>query len=565
MKKESKFIKSFRYLCLSFVVVVGLVAIIGTGGGGGGGGGGDDGGSTPLATGTFIKTAQLDSNTDWYRHFNTFTTDRRVQHLYLADEIDGSGYITAIAFRSNTTTVAEITCPDLTLKMGHTSLSALTDTFAFNVEQGKGSLETVLTNAQVVIPVVSAEDYFEIQLDTPFYYNGVDNLVVDFIRTGVCDATIILDGDSAFLNGALFSDDLASATGNLAVGLNMKFTFEGGTNTVISADKTSDNDISIAPGDTGRTQMLLMAEHIDGSGPITGLSIFPNATTTATEISSISVSMIHVAATSLTATFADNYGGSTPVTVAQDVSYNIPAGQSAAVWIPFNVANFTYDGTSNLLIDISATVSSGGYSMDYKNVPDVRVVSAGTADAIVGFMRFRAFEPVLRFNGGTMDRFTLGNFSTAFPFSTVYSGRQYLYTAGELGTQATITKVALRLNSTSSTADDYLNFTITMGHTSLTELTDVFGDNMDDATQVYNGTFSMPAGLIEGDWIEMTLDSPFIYNGTGNLVVSFESDGGTTGHTVILGSSATEYPNRVLNLNGNVLQNLLADIRFWIQ
>ncbi|MBW2607233.1 MAG: hypothetical protein JRD05_06300 [Deltaproteobacteria bacterium] len=42
MKKESKLFNTFRYLCLSFVVVIGLVAIIGTGGGGGGGGGDDN-------------------------------------------------------------------------------------------------------------------------------------------------------------------------------------------------------------------------------------------------------------------------------------------------------------------------------------------------------------------------------------------------------------------------------------------------------------------------------------------------------------------------------------------
>ncbi len=54
MKKENKLFKAFRYLCLSFVVVVGLVAIIGTGGGssGGGGGGGDAAPSINTSGGT---------------------------------------------------------------------------------------------------------------------------------------------------------------------------------------------------------------------------------------------------------------------------------------------------------------------------------------------------------------------------------------------------------------------------------------------------------------------------------------------------------------------------------
>jgi len=54
MKKESKIVKAFGYLCLSFVVVIGLVAIIGTGGGGGGG---DGGPSIPPSTSTITGSA----------------------------------------------------------------------------------------------------------------------------------------------------------------------------------------------------------------------------------------------------------------------------------------------------------------------------------------------------------------------------------------------------------------------------------------------------------------------------------------------------------------------------
>ncbi len=50
MRKESKIFKAFRYLCLSFVVVTGLVAIIGTGGGDGGGGGGGESNNDPVVS-----------------------------------------------------------------------------------------------------------------------------------------------------------------------------------------------------------------------------------------------------------------------------------------------------------------------------------------------------------------------------------------------------------------------------------------------------------------------------------------------------------------------------------
>ncbi len=137
--------KMLCFIAMFFLLTFSLAGCDGSSSGGCCGGGGG------LQDGTFIKTVQLDSNTSLGGHFTSSVTDTRIQHLYLADWIGGSGYITAIAFKSNTDTATEITCPDLTLKMGHTSLSALTDTFANNVEEGKGSVETILTNAQVVV------------------------------------------------------------------------------------------------------------------------------------------------------------------------------------------------------------------------------------------------------------------------------------------------------------------------------------------------------------------------------------------------------------------------------
>jgi len=172
MKKGNQIKKAFRNLSLLFVITLGLVSIIGTGGGGGGGGGGGDG-STSLATGEFTKTVTLNSNIGWASPFNA-PNNRHLQQLYLASDINGAGYIQSIELRLNTATAG--CSSDATIKMGHTSLGVLTNTFANNVEQGKGTLETVRTGA-FSVPAGSAGDYFTIILDTPFLYNGVDNLV----------------------------------------------------------------------------------------------------------------------------------------------------------------------------------------------------------------------------------------------------------------------------------------------------------------------------------------------------------------------------------------------------
>jgi len=521
MKKGNQIKKAFRNLSLLFVITLGLVSIIGTGGGGGGGGDG----STSLATGEFTKTVTLNSNIGWASPFNA-PNNRHLQQLYLASDINGAGYIQSIELRLNTATAG--CSSDATIKMGHTSLGVLTNTFANNVEQGKGTLETVRTGA-FSVPAGSAGDYFTIILDTPFLYNGVDNLVVEFLVT-TYDADIFLWVDNTAVVHRMLnrSDDLTAATGDLYMYiLHTRFNFEGGTNTIISADKTGDNANDIAPGYTGRTQMLLLAEDIAGSGPITGLSIFPNgATTTATEISSISVSMVHVAATSLTNTFADNYEGNTPVTVAQDVSYNIDVGQSAAVCVPFNVANFTYDGASNLLIDISATVPSGGYRVDYKNVPGIRVVSTLTPTAVTGSTRSRAFEPVLRFNGGTMDVITAEDADLSVPFSNLHDYKlQIMFGAQQFGTGGPVTGVSLRLGA-DSLPSDYPAATLVLGHTPNTVLSMTFADNMTDPTTVYTGTFTIPAGLKAGDWVTFPV-SGFTYDPTQNLVVEVNQDAGT--------------------------------------
>ena len=124
-----------------------------------------------LATGGFTKTFDTADNGNNSSPFNT--GDRKFQGLYLASEIDGSGYIDTIRFSRGTDIVgADITCPNVTIKMGHTSLTALTTNFLTNVEEGKGSLQTVLSDSTVTAPIGAAKTWIDIPLSTPFNYNG---------------------------------------------------------------------------------------------------------------------------------------------------------------------------------------------------------------------------------------------------------------------------------------------------------------------------------------------------------------------------------------------------------
>jgi len=531
MKKESKIFKAFRYLCLSFVVVIGLVAIIGTGGGGGGGGGG---GTTPLATGEFTKTAQLDSNGNWSGHFNSGITDIRVQQLYLADGIDGSGYITAIAFKSTTTTAAEITCPDLTLKIGHTSLSALTNTFANNVEQGKGSVETVLTNAQVVVPVVSSGDYFEIQLDTPFYYNGVDNLVVDFIRTGVCDDSVQLSCDMAFLNGSLWSTNLASPIGTLAVGLNMEFHFEGGVDALEFAPLPSAGN-SIPFGVMfGKVQLLYDATVIDGSGPITGIAMRIGGAATTDQSYTYTMRVGHTTLTDLTTDFNGNFSG-TPVTVADNAVFNVPAGVPVGdyIWIPMPDGSFNYNGTDNLIVEVDVSSSTGITPWGRDIGTDMTRAYGDSGSGTASGVDNRKYHISFRFNGGTMDVITAEDMILPVPF---YGGGDYktqiMFGAQQLGTGGSVTGISFRL-AADSVLSDYPAATVVLGHTADTVMSMTFADNMTDPTTVFTGTLNVPAGLKAGDWVTIPV-SGFTYDSTQNLVVEVTQDAGTVNNVILL-------------------------------
>jgi len=553
MKKESKIFKAFRYLCLSFVVVVGLVAIIGTGGGGGGGGGG---GSTSLATGEFIKTAQLDSNTSWGGHFSNGVPVARIQHLYIADEIDGSGYITAIAFRSNTNTAAEITCPDLTLKMGHTSLSALTNTFANNVEQGKGSLETVLTNAQVVVPVVSVGDYFEIQLDTPFYYNGVDNLVVDFIRPAICDGVLQLGADTAFSNGALWSTVIAAPTGNLDVGLNMEFTFEGGDNLLFSNPTGSEIIPFNDDPNVQREQQLYLASDINGSGPITGLGI-QVGNLTSEETYTVSVNLGHATVTTLASDYAANYSGS-PVTVANAVSFTIPANVPANsyVWIPLPDAVFTYNGTDNLILEFDVTAATGGTQFTYHDhgSGDVRLLYGPSDASVINPINIAIHHIKLRFNGGPMDVITAEDASWSLPFSNLDVKTQFLFDAWQLGTGGPVTGISFRLEA-DSVDSNYPSATVILDHTVNTVLSTTFANNLTDPTTVFTGTLSVPAGLKAGDWVTIPV-SGFTYDPTQNLVVEVTEDGSLPNRTLSTNSAVPGVSGVVYGLRANPIASM---------
>jgi len=536
MEKESKLIKGLHYLFLSFVFVIGLVAIIGTGGCGGGssGGGGGGDGSTSLATGGFTKTIADDNN--WAAIYFWDTTYHS-QNLYPAGEINGSGNITSIFFQYNFDEAVDITCADVTIKMGHTTSSSLVTTFANNVENGAGSAQTVLANASIVIPAGLIGDWVEIPLGTPFYYNGVDNLVVDITTNVACNGNFNADvTNTVGIASTVYDTDINAATGWGSANLraDMEFHFEGGVNPVEFAPLPGASNVYPFSGPGWKVQLLYDATLINGSGPITGIAMRNGFAVTTDQSYTYTIRVGHSTLTDLTADFNGNFSD-TPVTVADNESFIVPAGIPVGdyIWIPMPDGSFTYNGSDNLIVEIDTSSSTGTirWGMDSMGSDITRALGNSGSDT-AGSVDNSKYHISFRFNGGTLDVITAEDGFWNVPFTDSFNIRsQILFDAWQFGTGGPVTGISFRL-AFDSVASDYPAATVVLGHTTNTVLSITFADNMTDPTTVFTGTLNIPAGLNAGDWFTIPV-SGFTYDPTQNLVFEVNQDAGTAMNRIL--------------------------------
>ncbi len=92
-----------------------------------------------------------------------------------------------------------------------------------------------------------------------------------------------------------------------------------------------------------------------------------------------------------------------------------------------------------------------------------------------------------------------------------YSISEQLYTADEIGTAGTIQSISFYYAGT--IAKDF-PITVYMKHVDASDLST--GISLADATQVFNGTYSVSAS---SGWYAITLDTPFEYDGESNLLI----------------------------------------------
>ncbi|HPD56367.1 MAG TPA: hypothetical protein P5294_09745 [Smithellaceae bacterium] len=547
----------FSLLILTMFLTFNLISCSGGGGGGGAAVG-------PTTASGFIKIVEA---TGTASGANIGGADSaRYMMLYRAQDIQASGMISVISLKRSDVMGSSINCPNVTVKMGHTNVTGLYTTFANNIEQGQGAFTTVINNASINVPAGAADTYFDITLPQAFNYNGVDNLIVEITRTSACTDALPVAHHVGYDGANMNTSSSTATTGTVyPVVVDARFVFSGGDNIAVAGARVGNlNPFGFSLG-LHKMQLLYTADEVNGSGSITGIA-FPAGALTDGGDYTLSVRMGHTTRSQLTDTFANNFNSGSPVAVASSANFSVPAGvpTGSYIWIPMPDATFNYNGTSNLIVELEVTSSNANTSWGLKDTTTdgrrLYAAAGGTTGDVDGAHYCIKF----RFAGGTMDVIEEQNGGVSIPFwNSTDHKLQYLYRAAELGTKGNISRVAFRLQDWDSSASSYDSFTVVMGHTANAGLGLSFAGNMTGAQTVYSGTFSVPAGLKKGDWIEILLTTPFAYDGVRNLVVQTSGLKGSATNNLILNDNYPRYMNRYVEVTGDGTNTASsADYRF---
>ena len=280
---------------------------------------------------------------------------RKIQLLYTAAEINGSGVITGIGFPvgNNPTTPGE--SATVTVTLGHnTSSTGLTSIFASNFNSGAS---VVVANAQTfTIPAgIPYGTYIWIPIpDGTFTYNGTDNLVVQIETSNITGTTTTWlqanSGTNTRVYGTLGDLTVTTGTPDLAQYL-IKFRFAGAPVHFITGANDSDVIPFTSDASGGTRQLLYRSAELGAKGTITKIAHRLENDASAGTYNTLTVKLANTDLTALGTSFSTNMPSSTTV---YSGTYSIPSTLKAGDWIEIPLTTtFTYDPTKNLLVQIS--------------------------------------------------------------------------------------------------------------------------------------------------------------------------------------------------------------------
>ena len=127
---------------------------------------------------------------------------------------------------------------------------------------------------------------------------------------------------------------------------------------------------------------------------------------------------------------------------------------------------------------------------------------------------------------GTATEITIGSGSSTNAYLPTYAYYNYslteqIYTAAEIGQAGTITAVSFKVGNSKSTTR---NVDLYLKHTTKTAFTSKTGwETLSTSDKVFSGNVTFNAS----GWTTITLSTPFVYNGTSNLIVGMDDNTGS--------------------------------------
>lgn len=177
-----------------------------------------------------------------------------------------------------------------------------------------------------------------------------------------------------------------------------------------------------------------------------------------------------------------------------------------------SLSNWTTISSTTTSKAISGLAASTSYQFQVQAVCS----AAGAYSAIASFT-----TPA---STSTSSTITIGNGTSSYsahPFGTVYMDErtQYIITKSELSaagwSSASPYLKSMAFNVTSAASQPLGSFTITLAHVSAASFSNTTFLSGTNTTTVYSGTVAAVNG-----WNTYTFSTPFVYNGTGNLLIS---------------------------------------------
>ena len=466
------------------------------------------------------------------------------QQIYLASEVGGAGTITAIAFNNSAYSMTR----NLDIYLKHTSKDAFSS---------QTDWESVTTSEKVFSGEVTfaATGWTAITLDTPFAYDGTSNLLlcVDdnsgqwassypiFYAYPTTNRALYCCRDSSDYDPAEIGS-LSGTIGNCNNQLYIdKEGFYNSGTIAVTPCSLSDFTYVAGFGPSASQQLNLAGSHLYEYITVTAPANFEIcATENGTYSSSLSLTpsgstlYVRMAAGCTIGDYSGNLTlssgtATTTVALSGSVSVNLQ---------PFNIYIATGDYHGTISADKSSAIC--GETVTLTAIPDAdyrfdRWLVCKTDDPSVTIdvtdnqFTMPAFDVIVsaEFVDAAYNDITIGDGTDSYPHTPTYvyynySLTQQIYTASEIGRAGIITSISFYYtgNETTRSLDVYLS------PTTLDNFAGYIAENWQTVSSS-NMVFSGSVTFVPNDWTTITFSTPYVYNGTSNLLVTVNDNTGS--------------------------------------